>query len=179
MVFSCHTWERPPSPTRFHRFFKTALPTPYEVTWLPSRRGENVAEIHERAASFLRAFFARLDLAALGAPVASDGELDLGRHKNILFVGHGASVIAIARELAGDRHLSMRVRCCSLSILVPKPDAKRSHNPSTPSLSPSPKGGDRTAGNVGIGQWKLVQSAAADSYRVVSKETGASRIGNT
>jgi transcription factor C subunit 7 len=94
--------------------------------------------------------------------VASDGELDIGRHKNILFVGHAASVIAIARELAGDRHLSMRVGCCSLSILVPKPDAKRSHYPSTPSLSLSLKDGDRATGNVGVGQWELVQSAAAD-----------------
>jgi transcription factor C subunit 7 len=133
----------------------------YKVTWLPSRRGENVAEIHGRVGSFLRAFFTRLDLAALGAPVASDAELDLGRHKNILFIGHAASVIVMARELVGDRHLAMRAGCCSLSTLVPKLDVKRSSYLLTPSISASSNRA-RTLSNAGVGQWDLIVNAAAD-----------------
>jgi len=132
----------------------------YKVTWLPSRRGESVAEIHGRVASFLRAFFGRLDLAALGAPVASDAELDLGRHKNILFVGHAASVIVMARELVGDRHLAMRAGCCSLSTLVPKLGAERSSYSLTPSLLAFPDK-DRTLSNAGVGQWDLIVNATA------------------
>lgn len=138
------------------------IDTRYKVTWLPSRRGENIAQIHERAASFLHAFFARLDLATLGTPIASDIDLDLGRHKNILFVGHAASVIATAQELVGDGHSSMRVGCCSLSILVPKLDAKRSLFPPPLPTSSSFPDNDGISGNAGVGQWKLIQSAAAD-----------------
>jgi transcription factor C subunit 7 len=152
---------RPGSTDSLKRHFPD-IDTRYKVTWLPSRRGENVAQIHERATSFLHAFFARLNLAALGTPIASDAELDLGLHKNVLFVGHAASVIATIRGLVGDRHLSMRVGCCSLSILVPKLDAKRSHCPS--SLSPSSSLPDKAgiSGNADVGRWKLIQSAAAD-----------------
>lgn len=138
----------------------------YQLTWLPSRRGENVSEIHTRTSSFLRAFFARLDLAALGAPIASDRELDLGRHKNILLVGHAASVITLARELSGERDLALRVGCCSLSILVPKEGAKRFtyRLPSAsgpPSLSSSPTQ-QLTEGNALLGEWDLTLNASAD-----------------
>lgn len=137
----------------------------YQLTWLPSRHGENVSEVHVRTSSFLRAFFARLDLAALGAPIASDRELDLGRHKNILLVGHAASVITLARELSGERDLALRVGCCSLSILVPKPGAKRFtyRLPPASASSPTPMPhATHTEGNALLGEWELTLNASAD-----------------
>jgi len=40
-----------------------------------------------------------------------------GVHKRILLVSHAATVAALARELVGDRNLSFRVACCSLTVL--------------------------------------------------------------
>lgn len=119
--------------------------------------------MHVRTSSFLHAFFARFDLAALGAPIASDRELDLGRHKNILLVGHAASVITLARELSGERDLALRVGCCSLSILVPKAGAKRFtyRLPSGSASSPTPHA-THTEGNALLGEWDLTLNASAD-----------------
>lgn len=147
----------------------------YKLTLLPSRHGENVAEIHARISTFLNAFFARFDLAEQGRAIESDKDLDLGRHKNVMLVGHAASVIALARVLAGDRNLAMRAGCCSLSILVPKPDAQRSSLPlRSSSTPPSPSSSHSAApelnsnntsnsvGNARIGEWTVIQNAAAD-----------------
>jgi len=79
-------------------------------TWLPSRKGENVAQVHERCRGFLRAFMPRAE------------QLVDGTHKKILLVSHAAVVIALARELMGDRSLSLRVACCSLTTLVRMPE---------------------------------------------------------
>lgn len=40
-----------------------------------------------------------------------------GVHKRILLVSHAATIAALARELVGDRDLSFRVACCSLTVL--------------------------------------------------------------
>lgn len=138
----------------------------YARTWLPTRNGENVAEIHNRLNEFLQAFFTRFDLASSGSPIESDKELDLGRHRSILFMGHAASVIALCRELIGDRNLNQRAGCCSLSILVPKPDAERPSLSSPPSssltLDPNHASSASEQGNARPGSWLLIQDAAAD-----------------
>ena len=40
-----------------------------------------------------------------------------GEHKRILLVTHAATVIALTRELVGDRDLPLRVGCCTLTNL--------------------------------------------------------------
>ncbi len=40
-----------------------------------------------------------------------------GKHKRILLVSHAATVIALTRELVGDRSLELRVGCCTLTDL--------------------------------------------------------------
>lgn len=77
---------------------------------------------------------------------------ELGKHKNVLFMAHAASIIALTRELVGSRRLAMRVGCCSLTTLVPKPSAELWSPPraSIPSTSES-KGVPLT------GQWQFLR----------------------
>jgi len=82
----------------------------WQSTWVPSRKGENVEEVHNRCHGFLHTFIPRAE------------QLNDGRHKVILLVSHAAPVIALTRELVGDRSLSMRVACCSLTTLVRMPE---------------------------------------------------------
>lgn len=89
------------------RIDASTWPTP---TWVPSRRGETVAEIHDRCIGFLQAFVPRVEQLADGA------------HRRILVVSHAATVIALTRGLIGDRSLVMRVACCSLTTVVRRPE---------------------------------------------------------
>lgn len=83
--------------------------TTWQRTWVPSRKGETVEAVHNRCQGFLRTFIPRVE------------QLDGGRHKTILLVSHAATTIALARELLGNRDLSMRVACCSLTTLIRPP----------------------------------------------------------
>jgi len=77
---------------------------------VPSRKGESVEQVHDRCHGFLDAFIPRVE------------QLGGGRHKKILLVSHAATVIALARELIGDRNLHIRVACCSLTTVIRKPE---------------------------------------------------------
>ncbi|KAF8321149.1 phosphoglycerate mutase-like protein [Clavulina sp. PMI_390] len=148
---------RPGPTSSLHQYFPNLIDTRYDVTWLPSRNGEDVAEIHSRVASFIATWFTRLELAEASKPIKSDEELNLGRHKNVLFVGHAASIITLARVLSGDRQLAMRTGTCSLSILVPKSDAKWT---SAVAIEGDTSGTPR--GHARLGEWSIIQNAAAD-----------------
>ncbi|KAH9082158.1 histidine phosphatase superfamily [Lactarius deliciosus] len=73
--------------------------------WYSSRKGEDVEALHDRIAGFLTVFVPEVQRRFSGA------------HKRILLVSHAATVIALARELVGDRSLSFRAACCSLTVL--------------------------------------------------------------
>lgn len=75
----------------------------WSSVWYPSRKGENVKEIHERTDGFLDAFVSEVERKFPG------------KHSRILLVSHAATVIALARGLVGDRDLPLRVGCCTLS----------------------------------------------------------------
>ncbi|KAF8501901.1 histidine phosphatase superfamily [Gautieria morchelliformis] len=81
----------------------------WQPTWVPSRKGESVEELHNRCQGFLRAFIPRTE------------QLHGGRHMVILLVSHAATAIALTREFVGDRNLSMRAACCSLTTLTRPP----------------------------------------------------------
>jgi len=161
---------RPGSATDLQKYFPLIDPR-WKPTWYPSRKGETLPELHTRTGSFLRAFLGRQDLASIApsspdspardnADLATDVQLELGRHKHILFLGHGASVIALAKELSGDMDMELRVGCCSLTTLVPKPNAQRSTVIS--SLSPSEDiNAGAPKGNALLGQWDVVSKADA------------------
>ncbi|KAH8988950.1 histidine phosphatase superfamily [Lactarius akahatsu] len=73
--------------------------------WYCSRKGEDVEALHDRIAGFLTVFVPEVQRRFSGA------------HKRILLVSHAATVIALARELVGERSLSFRAACCSLTVL--------------------------------------------------------------
>ncbi|KAG0708913.1 histidine phosphatase superfamily [Suillus ampliporus] len=71
--------------------------------WYPSRRGEDVEGLHERANGLL-------DL------LVTEIERRFGdKHKNILLVSHAATVIVLCRGLLAQPDLPLRVGCCSIS----------------------------------------------------------------
>ncbi|KAJ6604699.1 histidine phosphatase superfamily [Mycena vulgaris] len=74
------------------------------------RRGEDVHEVHARAAGFLDALVPEVERRFPEA------------HARILLVSHAATTIALARALLGDRALPLRVGCASLTELVRKRD---------------------------------------------------------
>jgi len=94
---------RPGSAESLKHYFPEIDPS-WSSVWYPSRKGEDVQEIHERVDGFLQAFTVQLERNFAG------------KHLRILFVSHAATAIALARSLVGDRDLPLRVGCCSLSV---------------------------------------------------------------
>ncbi|TFY78295.1 hypothetical protein EWM64_g5720 [Hericium alpestre] len=78
--------------------------------WYASRKGEDVPEVHERAAGFLSAFVPEVQRRFQG------------EHKRVLLVSHAATVIALTRELVGDRELPLKVGTASLTVMQRKSD---------------------------------------------------------
>ncbi len=114
---------RPGTATSLKQYFPLIDPR-WRTTWHPSRKGESIMGVHDRTADFLRAFFSRLDHAP--PPPSTEGQeaegsdAGFGVHKRILFMGHAASAITLVRELVGNRDLSIRVGCCTLTTLIPR-----------------------------------------------------------
>jgi transcription factor C subunit 7 len=100
----------PPAETAASAFPSLHIDAAWRPTWVPSRKGESVEELHNRCQGFLRTFIPRTE------------QLHGGRHKAILLVSHAATAIALTREFVGDRNLSMRVACCSLTTLIRPPE---------------------------------------------------------
>jgi transcription factor C subunit 7 len=80
--------------------------------WYPPRVGEDVAEVHARAAGFLDVFVPEVERTMPGGHA----------HTRILLVSHAATTIALARALVGEPALPLRVGCCSLTETVRKRD---------------------------------------------------------
>lgn len=68
-------------------------------------------EVHDRVDGFLRVFLPEVERKYPG------------KHSSILLVSHAATAIALARELLGDRELTLRVGCCTLSDFTRMKDA--------------------------------------------------------
>jgi len=95
----------------------------------PSRRGEDSAALYRRIAGFLTVFVPEVQQRFSAV------------HKRVLLVSHAATVIALARELVGDRGLRFRARCCSLTVL----DRKATPVGNSASAGPTAIVGDWTA----------------------------------
>lgn len=90
---------RPTDAASLSKYFPEIDPS-WSSTYYPSRKGEDVRQLHQRAEDFLRDFL----------PLVND-------HAHILLVSHAATVIATVRALACDPQLPLRVGCCSISEL--------------------------------------------------------------
>lgn len=100
---------RPSSADDLKSYFSQIDPS-WSSIWYPSRKGELVEEVHDRVGGCLEVLHPQLERKFPG------------QHKRILLVSHAATVIALARELLGNRELPLRIGCCSLSILKRKQD---------------------------------------------------------
>jgi len=83
----------------------------WSSVWYPSRKGEDVDEIHHRTAGFLEAFIPEVERQM---PTM---------HSRILMVGHAATVITLTRMLLGEA-LPLTVGCCTLTELRRKPNTR-------------------------------------------------------
>ncbi|KAL4069585.1 histidine phosphatase superfamily [Scleroderma yunnanense] len=101
---------RPLTAPDLKRYFSDIEPS-WSSVWYPSRKGEDVEEVHARVNGFLDLFVPEVE-----ARFAGD-------HKNILLVSHAATTIALCRGLLGRPDMSLRVGCCSVSEFSRKPEA--------------------------------------------------------
>ncbi|OCB90140.1 phosphoglycerate mutase-like protein [Sanghuangporus baumii] len=95
---------RPASANDLKSFIPQINPS-WSSIWYPTRKGELVEEAHDRAGGCIELFHSAIDWRLPG------------QHKRILLVSHAATVIALTRELVGDRELPLRIGCCSLTVL--------------------------------------------------------------
>ncbi|TFK57246.1 phosphoglycerate mutase-like protein [Heliocybe sulcata] len=100
---------RPASATELKKYFPE-IDDSWSSIWYSSRKGEDVDEVHDRVGGFLKLLVPEVERRF------SD------KHKRILLVSHAATVIALARELLGDRSLPLRIGCCSITELARKTD---------------------------------------------------------
>jgi len=98
-----------PGPVESLKPFFSEIDPSWSSIWYPPRTGEDVEEIHNRVDGFLDAFVIELERRFPR------------EHQRILLVSHAATVVALARTLLGDRLLSLRIGCCSLSEFVHVP----------------------------------------------------------
>lgn len=99
---------RPASASVLQGYFPE-IDSSWSSVWFPTRKGETVEDVHNRAGGFLEALLHTLESKFPG------------KHKKILLVSHAATVIALTRELVGDRELPLRVGCCTISIFKRNP----------------------------------------------------------
>jgi len=95
---------RPSSASALQAYFPE-IDDSWSSVWYPSRKGETVPALHDRLAGFLGVFVPEVHRRFAGV------------HKRILVLSHAATVLALAHELVGDRELSFRAACCSLTVV--------------------------------------------------------------
>ncbi|KAF9787081.1 histidine phosphatase superfamily [Thelephora terrestris] len=103
---------RPASASTLKQWFPEIDPAGWSTTWYPSRRGEDIEQIHDRVDGYLSVFLPHLERV-------------YPKHRVIMLVSHAATIIALVRGLVGDRGLPVRVGCCTLSELVRKEGGDR------------------------------------------------------
>lgn len=100
---------RPGRVSELQSYFSEIDPS-WSSVWCPSRKGEDVEEVHVRIDDFLRVFIPGVERKYPG------------KHTRILLVSHAATTIALVRSLLGDKNLPLRVGCCSLSEFIRAPN---------------------------------------------------------
>ena len=102
---------RPGSADSLKEFF-SEVDASWSTLYYPSRRGETVDEVLDRADAVCK---------ALIPTIASRRPRDID-HSRVLLVSHAATVIALTRSLIGNRDLPLLVGCASLTVLDRKED---------------------------------------------------------
>lgn len=92
------------------------IDTSYSSTWLVSRHGESLEEVHRRTDDFLEAFVPRVE-GGDPAPLAHHASSGVATHKKIILIGHAASCIMLIKSLAGSKvdGAEIRIGTCSVT----------------------------------------------------------------
>ncbi|KAI0639358.1 histidine phosphatase superfamily [Trametes polyzona] len=98
-----------PAPAAELKSYFSEIDHSWQSVYYPSRKGEDVSAVHDRANGLMRALVPYIEHKFGGA------------HKRVLLVSHAATVIALTRELVADRGLPLRVGCCTITELRRKP----------------------------------------------------------
>lgn len=98
-----------PSPAADLKRYFTDIDASWSSIWYPSRKGEDLEEVHARVNGVLE----------LLVPEVEARFAD--KHKSILLVSHAATTIALCRGLLARPDISLRVGCCSVSEFARKP----------------------------------------------------------
>ncbi|KAI0778141.1 histidine phosphatase superfamily [Trametes elegans] len=98
---------RPGSAAELRTYFPE-IDESWQSIYYPSRKGEDVPDVHDRANELMRALVPTIE-RKFG-----------GKHKRVALFSHAATVIALTRELLGDRDLPLRVATCTLTVLQRK-----------------------------------------------------------
>lgn len=97
---------RPSSATALKAYFPE-IDDSWSSVWYPSRKGEDLNALLDRLTGFVSVF----------KPEIQRRFTDSEAHKRIVFIGHAATVIALTQVWVGDRNISFRAACCSLTVL--------------------------------------------------------------
>lgn len=92
------------------------IDTSYSSTWLVSRHGESLEEVHRRTDDFLEAFVPRVE-GGDPAPLVHHASSGVATHKKIILIGHAASCIMLIKSLAGSKvdGADIRIGTCSVT----------------------------------------------------------------
>jgi transcription factor C subunit 7 len=90
--------------SELQNFFPRIDPSSHEPLLVPSRTGETVEQLHERAKTVMDGLIERLD-----------GDEHEQAVRSILICSHAATIIALGRALTGNPELDVRTGCCSVS----------------------------------------------------------------
>ncbi|KAI9638251.1 uncharacterized protein MKK02DRAFT_22728 [Dioszegia hungarica] len=129
---------RPSSPKTLSPLFPDQLDLSYDSTHFPSRKGELIRDLQDRADTFIEAWTGRVE--------------EMGVRSVVVF-GHAASVIALGRALTGNKYLDVSAGCASCSLYKRK----------TPSTTSTPaSASEKDLPPCGVGEWEPVWLGRAD-----------------
>lgn len=96
---------RPVSAAELRAFFSEIDADTWSPVYYPPRKGEEVEEVHDRAARTLEGLSMTLNSGRLP-----------GEHERIVLCTHAATAIALVRALLNEREYPLRIGCCTVSI---------------------------------------------------------------
>ena len=107
---------RPGSAASLQQYFAEIDPS-WSSIYYPPREGEEIDAVHERGEMFLQAFIPYVERTLPGE-----------QHSRVMLVSHAATAIVLARALARDRDLPLRVGCCTVSEFNRQSDSENSNS---------------------------------------------------
>ncbi|WVQ82531.1 hypothetical protein IAT38_004660 [Cryptococcus sp. DSM 104549] len=115
----------------------------YQSTVFPSRKGESLQDLHDRAELFVDAWVSRVEAEHPGV-------------KCVVIFAHAASLIALGRALTGDRKLDVTAGCASTALYQRKPPS------SVPSSLTNPLHESRSTSSLAAADSLLTLSSSGD-----------------